>query len=377
MRRALLRYLCCPHCRADFEVKAKHEEEDEIIEGKLVCKKCRTSYPIVDSVPVILDGKLKDYAKTRSNWENWWQKLRKKSEIDLCDQLWVQAERNLGAEPLYRKEHFKGKVVLDAGCGNGRYIRSDFSGFGCREIIAVDLGRQVFLAKKNNQNVKNAHFLQADITNLPLKVSCIDVIASHGVLHHTPDPKKTFSRLSTHLKTGGMFALYVYHKEWAYFKSHKKSLFLDAMYANGVLVWQSIRKVTSRLPHFLLLPFVYLMAIKSSIEYSLINTRFLRPFGKLLQLIPPFAYIGVNFHERLVRNYDHYSATFNYFSSIEEVIDWFSSNGFNDLDICSVPVSIRGFKRKMKEPVRMRQFEMIDHFRFRKEWENLYRKSGL
>ncbi len=373
MKKRLLKFLCCPSCKGDLRLKIKEEKEDEIIEGLLICQKCRKRFPIIDSIPILLIKNLKRFSKTKTNWEKWWEKVRKKSDIDLYDKLWVQAEKNLGGEPLYKKEHFNGKVILDAGCGNGRYIKSDFSKFGCKEIIAVDLGKQVFDAKNNNKNVENAHFIQANLTALPIKDECLDVIASHGVLHHTPKPKKTFNELAKKLKNEGMMAIYVYHKEWEYFKTHNKSLFLDAIYSNGVLIWQTIRAITSRLPHFLLLPFCYIMAIKSTIEYNLQSNHYTKALGKILQLIPPFAYLGVNFHERLVRNYDHYSATFNYFFTIAEVVDWFRSESFNDLDIVSVPVSIRGFKNKKRQKdIRINEYPILEHFRFRKEWERLY-----
>jgi 2-polyprenyl-3-methyl-5-hydroxy-6-metoxy-1,4-benzoquinol methylase len=390
LKKRLLNYLCCPECESEFKLISMEEEADEVINGSLYCSRCKKKYPIVAGIPVILDNKqLKDFYKTKKNWENWWKKIREKGDIELYDELWRKAEKNLGGEPLYKKEHFVGKVVLDAGCGNGRYIASDFSKYECKEIIAVDIGRQVFEAKKNN-DAKNTHFVQADLTRLPFRKNAFDVITSHGVLHHTPNPKKAFIKLSEHLKAGGMMAIYVYHKEWAHFKAHKKSLFLDAAYAFGVMVWQGIRKLVSRMPHFLIKSFAYLMAVKATFENALEKNKLLMPLGKIAKLIPPFAYMGVNFHERVVRNYDHYSATYNYFQTIEEVEDWFKSAGFNQLEITSVPVSMRGIKQKItaaaatqktattaataKDPLIIKKYELIDHFKFRKEWERLYEK---
>jgi 2-polyprenyl-3-methyl-5-hydroxy-6-metoxy-1,4-benzoquinol methylase len=377
MKKRLLNYMCCPDCRANFKLIVEKEADDEIITGFIICEKCKNKYPIIEGVPVVLDKKkLKDFAKTKKNWENWWKKIRGRSDIELYDKLWTQAEKNLGAEPLYKKEYFTGKVVLDAGCGTGRYIASDFSKYDCKEIIAVDIGTQVFEAKRQN-NAKNTHFVQADLTNLPFKKEVFDVITSHGVLHHTPNPKQAFLDLSKHLKVGGMMAIYVYHKEWSYFKAHKKSLFLDALYAKGVFVWLAIRKIVSRMPHFVIKAFAFLMAVKSTIAHSLEKRRFTRLIGKAVRFLPPFAYIGVNFHERLVRNYDHYSATYNYFQSIDEVVEWFRTARFNNLEITSVPVSIRGIKQKKPDSaINIKQYGMIDHFEFRKEWERLFSNSN-
>jgi 2-polyprenyl-3-methyl-5-hydroxy-6-metoxy-1,4-benzoquinol methylase len=368
--------MCCPDCKENFNLIEKSEKDGEIMSGELFCPKCNKRYSIVEGIPVILDKKkLKDFSKTKKNWENWWKKVRRKGDVDLYDSLWREAEKNLGGEPLYKKELFENKVVLDAGCGTGRYITSDFSKYDCKEIIAVDIGRQVFEAMNNN-NSENTHFVQADLTTLPFKKEVFDVITSHGVLHHTPEPRRTFAKLSKHLKIDGMMAIYVYHKEWAHFSAHKKSLFLDATYSCGVMIWQGIRKVVSRLPHFMIKAFVYLMAIKASIEATLEKNKITKPIGKLHRLLPPFAYMGVNFHERVVRNYDHYSATFNYFQTVDEVVDWFKTAGFDNLEITSIPVSIRGIKKEKKSvinmPITIKQYDMIDHFAFRKEWERLY-----
>jgi 2-polyprenyl-3-methyl-5-hydroxy-6-metoxy-1,4-benzoquinol methylase len=383
MKKRLLNYMCCPDCKKDFKLiiekreakgDAEVKEGGEIISGALICEQCMKKYPIIEGVPVILDKKkLKDFAKTKKNWENWWKKVRGQSDIELYDRLWVQAEKNLEAEPLYKKEYFTGKTVLDAGCGTGRYIASDFSRYDCKEIIAVDIGAQVFEAKKQN-NARNTHFLQADLTNLPFRKEAFDVITSHGVLHHTPNPQKAFLKLAEHLKKGGMMAIYVYHKEWAYFKVHRKSLFLDAVYAFGVMIWLGIRKLVSRMPHIIIRGFAYLMAVKATISGALEKRCITKPLGVIVRLLPPFAYLGVNFHERVVRNYDHYSATFNYFQSIDEVIDWFREAGFNDLEVTSVPVSVRGIKNKgmLHDPLTIKEYPLIDHFKFRREWERVY-----
>ncbi len=53
MKRDLMEILCCPVCKGDLELVVDKEEE-EIIEGKLICKKCNVNYPIEDSIPNLL-----------------------------------------------------------------------------------------------------------------------------------------------------------------------------------------------------------------------------------------------------------------------------------------------------------------------------------
>jgi len=346
----------------------------EIVDGEIIAGK--TKFQIREKVLINPSSAVEDINKTKGNWENWWKKIRKKSDVDLYDRLWVKSERKLKGEPLFIKKDFKDKIVLDVGCGNGRYIPL-CQEFGAKEIIAIDLGKQVFDVKNQDINMNNVHLLQSDLLNIPLRKEIVDTIYSHGVLHHTPNPKESFRYLSNYLKIGGTQAIYVYHKEWWHFSAHKKSYFLDFAYDFGVFVWQSIRKIVSRLPHMLIISFCYVLALKGTFEQSLMKSKFKinRIIGKLFFMIPPICYLGVNFHERIVRNYDHYSATFNYFHTIDEVVEWYKEAGFDNLIIASIPVSIRGKKvRKPSNKINITQHKFISHFEFRKEWEKMYGK---
>ncbi|NQZ85564.1 MAG: methyltransferase domain-containing protein [Nanoarchaeales archaeon] len=333
-------------------------------------------FKIRDYVLINETAIVKDINKTRNNWENWWTKIRKKSDVDLYDKLWVESERKLDAEPLFVESDFKNKVVMDAGCGVGRY-EPLFSKFGAKNIIAVDLGKQVFKVYSQEMPKENIHPVQSDLMSLPFKKEIFDTVASHGVLHHTPNPYKTFKNISNYLKIGGVQAIYVYHKEWWHFSAHSKSYFVDFAYSTAILIWQSIRKITSRMPHWFIIGFCYLLACKGTVDQSLknSNSNFLQILGKISFSIPPICFIGVNFHERVVRNYDHYSATFNYFQTIDEVTEWFRLAGFSDLSVASIPVSIRGTKySKIQEPIKISLYKYISHFEFRELWERMYKK---
>lgn len=46
--------ICCPMCKTDLELKIDEEKNDDVITGKLTCTKCKTIYPIKDSIPNLL-----------------------------------------------------------------------------------------------------------------------------------------------------------------------------------------------------------------------------------------------------------------------------------------------------------------------------------
>ncbi len=210
MKEKLLDLLACPTCGGDILLaNACKYDGKEIIEGVLTCKKCGREYKIVQGVPRFVDlAKIEvDKAETAENfgwqWTHFTQEDAKYSEQLLG---WLQ--------PV-KAEFFSGKIVLEGGCGKGRHTRLAV-GWGAKEVVGVDLGDGVESAFALTRGLHNAHIVQADIFKLPLK-KVFDYAFSVGVLHHTPDPKKSFLSLASKVKKGGSISAWVYgaeNNEW-------------------------------------------------------------------------------------------------------------------------------------------------------------------
>jgi uncharacterized protein YbaR (Trm112 family) len=54
MKKKFLDILCCPVCKCELKLKISKEENEEIIEGELLCRKCDKVYPIKDGIPDLL-----------------------------------------------------------------------------------------------------------------------------------------------------------------------------------------------------------------------------------------------------------------------------------------------------------------------------------
>ncbi len=54
MKHDLMEIICCPVCKSDLELNVKTENETEILEGTLTCKKCVHDYPIEEGIPNLL-----------------------------------------------------------------------------------------------------------------------------------------------------------------------------------------------------------------------------------------------------------------------------------------------------------------------------------
>ena len=98
-------------------------------------------------------------------------------------------------------EQLSGRLVLDAGCGGGRYARLVGS-HGAR-VIGVDLSAAVLKAADHCKSLPNVAIVQADLLELPLADSAFDLVYSIGVLHHTPDPRRAFREIARKVKPGG------------------------------------------------------------------------------------------------------------------------------------------------------------------------------
>jgi SAM-dependent methyltransferase len=77
-------------------------------------------------------------------------------------------------------------TICDLGCGSGRwsyYLRQR-----CRQLILVDFSDAIFVARRNLHDCANALFFLGDLTNLPFRRQCADLVICLGVLHHLPIP---------------------------------------------------------------------------------------------------------------------------------------------------------------------------------------------
>jgi SAM-dependent methyltransferase len=114
-------------------------------------------------------------------------------------------------DPLPASE-LRGLVVLDAGCGMGKFSFAAVES-GARTVVAVDLSDAVEVAYANLRAFPNAHVVQGSIGQLPFRAGAFDFAFSIGVLHHTPDPEKSFQQLVPLVRPGGRLFVWLYALE--------------------------------------------------------------------------------------------------------------------------------------------------------------------
>ena len=99
-------------------------------------------------------------------------------------------------------------VVLDAGCGAGRWA-AEVAARGPR-VIAMDLGLSVEVAARSAASDRIA-FLQGDVHAVPLRADAVDWAYSLGVLHHVADPLRGLRSVAHAVRSGGDVLIYLYY----------------------------------------------------------------------------------------------------------------------------------------------------------------------
>jgi uncharacterized protein YbaR (Trm112 family) len=62
MKEDLMDIICCPLDKHDLELEVIRRDDEEILEGRLVCTECSEEYPIEDGIPNLLPPDMRDEA---------------------------------------------------------------------------------------------------------------------------------------------------------------------------------------------------------------------------------------------------------------------------------------------------------------------------
>ncbi|MFH1258630.1 MAG: methyltransferase domain-containing protein [Elusimicrobiota bacterium] len=351
MKLKLLKILCCPNCQKDFSWKSFKEQDGEIIDGILFCD-CGTVFPVINFIPRIFFNALKENkvfagkyfnllkGYLGKNNENFSEVKKERKNKESFEFEWLNYNLEMGNEKdIFLEETqipaglWPGKLVLDVGCGMGRFTKIPLQ-LGAK-VVAMDLGLGVENAFKHLQSLPNCHIVQADLMFPPFKKKTFEIVYSLGVLHHTRDTKTAFSKISQLVKEGGFASIWVYGRAGRYkdfitnpLRANRERLgkILYQFPFNGVFwlmvktretVSNFLRLFTTRMPVKLLYYFCYLLSF----------------LGKA-PIIKYFTFsVLPDWKARVWENFDWLSPVFQQHHTKEEVIAWFKEEGFSELTV--------------------------------------------
>lgn len=136
----------------------------------------------------------------------------------------VTTLKGLFKRSKFNTSKLKNKLVLDMGCGSGRFT-SAFSSLGVKKAIGVDKGTMgIKIAKKYAKlnNIKNLEYKNGSVLKLPFKNEKFDFVFCKGVLHHTGNLKKGLEEFNRVMKRGGGGFLYLYGSGGIFWESRKQ-----------------------------------------------------------------------------------------------------------------------------------------------------------
>jgi ubiquinone/menaquinone biosynthesis C-methylase UbiE/uncharacterized protein YbaR (Trm112 family) len=205
MQAELLEKLACPKCHHELTCQTTETATNgEIETGTLLCAGCAETYPIRAGIPRFVS---EDNYATSFGYQ--WNRFRLE-QIDSNNGTELSADR-FYSETGWTKEWLKGKWVLDAGCGAGRFLDAASQSEG--DIVGLDISNAVDAARANLAGRTNVHFVQASIYELPFRTAAFDGCYCIGVVQHTPDPQKTMQTLPRVLRPGGRIAITAYERK--------------------------------------------------------------------------------------------------------------------------------------------------------------------
>jgi len=196
----------------------------------------------------------------------------------------TRSEVRFREETLWGEKELAGKLVLDAGCGSGRF--SEIALKLGASLIAVDYSSAVE-ATKQNLSAPDKLIIQGDLAALPILNQTFDFIYCIGVLQHTSEPAKIVKELLRCLKIDGEITLTFYensswHVLWyskylvrPLTKRLPKALLLKVIEKTSPL-WFPLTSFLFSLPRNLSRIFRFLIPIANYVEYKYTDPKIAR-----------------------------------------------------------------------------------------------------
>lgn len=214
-------------------------------------------------------------------------------------------------------EFFKGKDVLDCGCGGGQHLT--FIAKYCKSALGVDLNATE-AAKRATEKFPHIRVQEADIAQMDLRRQ-FDVVYSIGVLHHTDNPTASFKNITKHARSGGRIIVWVYSHEGNFlnrtFVEGMKNLFVLHMPRKFVLGLAHLFTILVYIP-------VYTLYLFTPRSLGLVGLPYYEYFQNWRKL---------SYHRNLLNVFDKLNAPQTHFIKQSTIEQWFNSGEFTDVHI--------------------------------------------
>lgn len=130
--------------------------------------------------------------------ENFYQKVYLKGEQKHYTHFVTKGTTSSEADEIIQELSWKGKKVLDVGCGTGNFALKAAKRGAC--VLGIDFAEEAINIAKKTRKHKNLQFQKLNASEVTEKY---DIIVSIGTLEHMDEPFSTLKILKKHLKPKG------------------------------------------------------------------------------------------------------------------------------------------------------------------------------
>jgi SAM-dependent methyltransferase len=285
----LMERLCCPRCRGRLCLQAERSDSGQVESGRISCPACGVDYPIVRGIPRFVATE--DYV---ASFGRQWTRY--------AVEHWHEDETTFPAKTGFSLDELRGRVVLDAGCGGGRYSLVA-ARHGAR-VVAVDMSRAVDRAARLCAAFPHVDFVQADLLHLPLAEHTVDLAFSIGVMHHTSDTAAAFRQVASAVRPAGRLAVWLYRRNTA--------------------VQEALNETLRGIARRMTMPQLEFIATAGAVLGSV------PVVNRLLNKLVNFSAHPV-WENRVCDTFDWYSPRYQFHHTVAELMAWFHATGFTEL----------------------------------------------
>ena len=215
-----LAILACPDCGSSLTLET----------DRLVCGRAH-AHPIREGIPRFVPTEA--YA---GSFGFQWKKLGR-LQLDSVNGTGFSAARFRDITG-WGEADLRGRLVLDAGCGAGRFAEVVAREFGA-DLVAIDLSNAVEACRENLMPDPPL-VCQASIYSTPFRPRSFDFVYCIGVIQHTPDPSQSIRSLARLVRPGGQIGLWIYEADW---KSYVGTLGFKRLLRPWVSRWPRSRQL--------------------------------------------------------------------------------------------------------------------------------------
>lgn len=202
MEKGLIRLLKCIECNGTkFQLKAYSKSGDEIIEGNLICRKCRNTYTIKNGILIALPKNLDLPSKLEKESSDNYSSVENAAYSKSKSVLFFYKNQS-----AYMDNFENTDSIIEIGCGNGfflEYLKHKKPSF--KLIVGVDVSFNALINAKKRTNLNN--LIQADSNKLPLIDNSFENVAMQGTIHHINSPQIVLHEIKRILKKSGIVAI--------------------------------------------------------------------------------------------------------------------------------------------------------------------------